>query len=80
VSSRVLGNGGVSFGVQCHVGLGAERRGCARVRAETLRTLWVLQAVSLGWAGMVRARCTIGLGLGRFVEFNAGVTARRAAR
>jgi hypothetical protein len=78
--SRVLGNGGVGFGMKCRAGLGAERRGCVHVSAGMLRTLWALRAASSGRAGMVRARCTIGLGLGRLVELNAGVTARRAAR
>jgi hypothetical protein len=80
VVSRVLANGGVGFGVQCRAGLGAERRGCARVRAGMLRTLWVLRAARSRQVCSVRAACTIGLGPGRPVELNVGVMARWVAR
>jgi hypothetical protein len=68
------------LGVQCHAGLGAERRKGVRVRAETLRTLWALRAARSCRAGGVRASCMVGLGHRRLGELILGVDARLAAR
>jgi hypothetical protein len=80
VSLRVRGNGGVSFGVQCRAGLGAERRGCARVRAGTPRMLWVLQAASRVRFSVVGVACTVGLGCVWFGELIRWVKVGLAAR